>query len=69
MFTDGFFLFGACMNKVIFLTFLIIWFIFDHIFVPKNDKHVCPVVAFRRGMSSPIYDFFLCLQGEGLNIS
>ena len=58
----------ACIKEDDVPTFLILGAIFDHIFGPNNDKHFCPVFAFRRGMSNAICDLVLYLQSEGLNI-
>ena len=63
------FFFRACIKEDVVLTFLILGFIFDHIFGPKKDKIFCPVFVFRRGMPNAICDLVLYLQSEGLNIS
>ena len=67
------FFFRACIKKDGILAFLILGFIFDHVFGPKNNKlihlRIISVFVFRKGMSYVICDFVLYLQVEALNIS
>ena len=57
------------MTETVRLTILVLGFISDHIFVPKEDKLFFPVFAFHKNMSNAIYDLVLYLQSEGLNFS
>ena len=59
----------ACMKEDDVLTFLTRGSILACIFGPKNDKLLCPVFVFCRGMSNAICDLVLYLQSEDLNIS
>ena len=57
------------MTETVRLTILVLGFISDHIFVPKEDKLFFPVFAFHKNVSNAIYDLVLYLQSEGLNFS
>ena len=52
--------------KVVVFTFLVLWLILVHIFIPKKDKACCPIFVFRKGISNAnICDVVLYLLYEG----
>ena len=51
--------FIVCMKEVLVFTFLALWLTLVHIFGPRKDKACCPMVDFRRAISSAIYAIVL----------
>ena len=53
---------NSFLKKDDVFAFLILGFIFDHIFGPKKDKHFWPVFVFHKDMSNAICDLVLYLH-------
>ena len=53
--------------KVVVTAFKLL-FVLDHILGLRNEMLFCPIVVFRRGISSAIYDLVLYILKKGVKL-